>query len=101
IVGELRERLPQARLRSAARRGSRGAAQIVGDDRLPFREQQIEGDDPGAGAIELLNRLGKEAPAERPAAELGEARIVDEDDDGFRLRWLRAPQAEAQIERGG
>src|SRR5687768_4596538 len=66
---------------------------------LGFGKEEIEGDHFGPGSVQPLDDLAKAPPTPWPAPQLGNAAIVDGDqNDG--CSWLfHAAQVETQVER--
>ncbi len=65
----------------------------------PGAEIHVEGDDGGAGLMEVAHRRGMVRARPRPAAQLGEALGVDLDDDGLARGLLRQQLGSAVGER--
>ena len=101
VVGKPRQGGPQLRVGDPVRRRPGGAADVLRDWLLRLGEQQVEADDPRLGLVEPLECLGEQSPAQRPAAERGEAAVVDQHDHGVGFSRLHPAQSEAQIERSG
>ncbi len=104
LTGERVELLLHDRPRGAPRKSPRpqplrelgGRVELAAHLRLA--QQDIHGDDLGAGGRELPDQVGHQRARPGPAAERGQALLVDgRDDDLLRSLRSRAPQREVQI----
>lgn len=80
---------------------AQAAQQCPFNGRLGFGKEQIERDHFSPGGVQLLDDLGKALPAPRPASQLSNAAIVDDDQDDGRVGSFRPAQMETQVEGFG